>query len=127
MKKLVLILLFLGLRSIHAQTYSRVSAEEFKKSMENKKGILIDLRTSDEIKSKGTIKGSQQIDYLAKDSEKVIEALDKNKTYYIFCAGGGRSGDCLELMQKAGFKEVVELEKGFDNWKSKGFDVQKTN
>jgi rhodanese-related sulfurtransferase len=57
----------------------------------------------------------------------VIEALDKNKTYYIFCAGGGRSGDCLELMQKAGFKEVVELEKGFDNWKSKGFDVQKTN
>jgi rhodanese-related sulfurtransferase len=127
MKKLVLILLFLGLRNIHAQTYSRVSAEEFKTRMENKKGILIDLRTSDEIKSKGTIKGSQQIDYLAKDSEKVIEALDKNKTYYIFCAGGGRSGDCLELMQKAGFKEVVELEKGFDNWKSKGFDVQKTN
>jgi rhodanese-related sulfurtransferase len=95
--------------------------------MEIKNGVLIDLRTNDEIKNKGTIKGSQQIDFLAKDSEKVIEALDKNKTYYIFCASGGRSGQCAELMQKAGFKEVIDLEKGFDGWKNKGYDIHKPN
>lgn len=112
---------------IYSQSISHVSAEEFKKQMEAKKGVLIDLRTTDEIKSKGTIKGSTQIDFLAKDSEKTIEVLDKNKTYFIFCAGGGRSGDCAELMQKAGFKEVIDLEKGFDGWKNKGFEVHKTN
>jgi rhodanese-related sulfurtransferase len=30
-------------------------------------------------------------------------------------------------MQKAGFKEVIDLEKGFDGWKNKGYDIHKPN
>ena len=86
---------------------------------------MIDLRTDDEIKSKGMIKGALQIDFLGKDAELAISKLDKKKTYLIYCAGGGRSGDCAELMQKSGFKEVINLEKGFTEWKNKGFDIEK--
>lgn len=124
MKKIFLFLIMLGVSTLYSQTVKNVNAEEFKKQIDSKKGILIDLRTTDEIKSKGKIKGAQQIDFLAKDSEKEIEKLDKNKTYLIYCAGGGRSGECAELMQKAGFKEVINLEKGFGEWKTKGFEVE---
>ena len=102
-----------------------MDAETFKKLIAENKSVLIDLRTSDEINSKGMIKGARQIDFLAKDAEVIIGKLDKKKTYLIYCAGGGRSGDCAELMQKLGFKEVVNLERGFDDWKRKGFEIEK--
>lgn len=116
--------MFLCITSLYSQKVTNVNAEEFKKQIDSKKAILIDLRTTDEIKSKGKIPGAQQIDFLAKDSEKQIEKLDKSKTYLIYCAGGGRSGDCAELMQKSGFKNVVNLEKGFGDWKNKGYGTE---
>lgn len=125
MKKILLLILLCFGCGINAQTTKNVDAETFKKMIDEKKSILIDLRTSDEINSKGMIKGAKQIDFLAKDAEAVIGKLDKKKSYLIYCAGGGRSGDCAELMQKLGFKEIVNLEKGFDDWKRKGFEIEK--
>lgn len=125
MKKILLLLLVFGMSSFYSQNVKNVSAEEFKKQIDSKKGILIDLRTTDEIKTKGKIPDALQIDFLAKDSEKEIEKLDKNKPYLIYCAGGGRSEECAELMQKSGFKEVINLEKGFGEWKTKGFEIEK--
>jgi len=117
---------FLLIGGFKSQTLVRnVDAATFQKLIESKKYVLIDLRTSDEIKSKGMIKGAQQLDYLAKDSEKQIGQLDRKKPYLIYCAGGGRSSDCAELMQKLGFTEVVNLEKGFDDWKRKGLETVK--
>lgn len=124
MKRIFLLFLLFTLNNIYSQKVANVNAEEFKKQIDSKKAILIDLRTTDEIKSKGKIPGAQQIDFLAIDSEKEIEKLDKNKTYLIYCAGGGRSGDCAELMQKSGFKNVVNLEKGFGEWKTKGYEIE---
>lgn len=110
--------------SIHAQTaIRRVDAATFKSLIDQKKYVLIDLRTDEEIKSKGMIKGAQQINFLAKDAEQIIEKLDRNKAYLIYCAGGGRSGECAELMQKLGFREVIDLEKGYDDWKRRGLET----
>lgn len=107
-----------------AQTQVKnVDAAAFKTYIDNKQGVLIDLRTPEEIEKKGMIKGAIQLDYLAKNSEKEIEKLDKNKSYLIYCAGGGRSGECAELMTKLGFKEVINLEKGYGEWLRKGFET----
>lgn len=116
---LALVFSFAGIAQI-----KNVDATAFKKLIEEKKYVLIDLRTNEEIKSKGMIKGATQIDFLDKNAESTIEKLDKNKSYLIYCAGGGRSADCAELMQKQGFKDVVNLEKGFSEWKNKGFEIE---
>lgn len=117
-------LLLLCAITLNAQTkVRRVDAATFKSLIDEKKYVLIDLRTNDEIDKKGMIKGAVQIDFLAKDAEKKIEQLDHNKVYLIYCAGGGRSGECAELMQKLGFREVVDLEKGYDDWKRKGLET----
>jgi phage shock protein E len=124
MKKTITLLILLFSISLFSQKIKNVDAVEFKKLITEKKYILIDLRTDDEIKSKGAIKGATQIDFLDKNAEANIEKLDKNKTYLIYCAGGGRSADCAELMQKQGFKEIINLEKGFGDWKNKGFEIE---
>ncbi len=125
--KNIVALLFLAISALgFSQSNGKienVDAATFKKMIDAKQGYLIDLRTTDEIKTKGMIKGATQIDFLAKDAEAVIAKLDHKKTYLIYCAAGGRSGDCAELMQKQGFEHVVNLEKGFDDWKKKGFEI----
>lgn len=132
MKKIILIfitLLSLGIK-VNAQTaqepvVTNLSAERFKIIITNDtNGVVIDLRTNDEI-SRGYIKGMVQIDFLAKDAEAQIDKLDKTKTYYVYCAGGGRSAEAAEMMEKKGFKKIYNLEKGFSEWKQKGFPMEK--
>ena len=103
----------------------KVDAATFKKLIDENKSVLIDLRTDDELKNKGFIKGATQIDFLGTNSEVIISKLDKKKTYLIYCAGGGRSGDCADLMKTQGFTHVVDLTKGFGDWVKAGFEVEK--
>lgn len=126
MKKLLAtIALFCSVVSFAQTKVENVDAATFKKMIDEKKSILIDLRTDDELKNKGYIKGATQIDWFGKNSEEVIKKLDKKKTYLVYCAGGGRSGECADLMKANGFSHVVNLEKGFDDWKKKGFEIEK--
>jgi phage shock protein E len=123
-KKLVLFGFVIVSSALFSQTkIENADAATFKKYIDEKKGVLIDLRTDDELKNKGMIKGAVQIDFLAKDAEEKISKLDKKKTYLIYCAGGGRSGDCAELMEKQGFTHVVNLEKGIEGWKKSGYET----
>jgi rhodanese-related sulfurtransferase len=121
----VLPLLFIISTQVNAQNIQDVDAATFKKLM-SPKNIIIDLRTPSEIKTKGKIKGAVEIDFLALDAEEKIKKLDKTKTYMIYCAGGGRSSDCKELMVKEGFANIIHLTKGYDDWKKKGFETETT-
>ncbi len=104
---------------------TNLSADQFKEMITtDKTGMIIDLRTPNEIE-KGFIAGSIQIDYLGKSFDTQMAALDKNKTYYVYCQAGGRSADAAVYMEKQGFKKVFNLEKGFSDWKAKGFPVDK--
>ena len=96
----------------------------FKKLIDEKKYALIDLRTDDELKNKGYIKGATQIDWFGKNSEAIISKLDKKKTYYLYCAGGGRSADAADILVKKGFKNVVNLVGGFTAWKKSNLEVE---
>jgi phage shock protein E len=126
MKRILLSLFVLASVILHGQTTVRhVDAATFRKSMSGKDYEIIDLRTDAEIARKGKIKGARQIDFLATDAEARINALDRKKTYLIYCAGGGRSGECATLMEKLGFREVVDLEKGYDDWARRGFEIEK--
>jgi rhodanese-related sulfurtransferase len=126
MKKILMLLFVILSFQIDAQISKDVDSPTFKSLIENKSGILIDLRTPDEIKAKGKIKGAIEIDYLAKDADEKLKQLDKTKTYFIYCAGGGRSGDCKQQMAKEGFKEVINLSGGIEDWKRKGFQIEKS-
>jgi phage shock protein E len=130
-KNFLLVVAFLwAVIQVNSQTnntavITNLSTDQFKELIAtDKAATIIDLRTSNEIE-KGFISGSIQIDYLGKNFDTQMAALDKNKTYYVYCQAGGRSADAAGYMEKQGFKKVYNLEKGFSDWKAKGFPVDK--
>ena len=52
--------------------------------------------------------------------------LDKQKIYFIYCEGGGRSKLALTIMKQQGFTRIVELDDGIDDWKHHHFPVTKS-
>jgi len=78
--------------------------------------VLLDVRTTDEYRS-GHIPGSIQIDVLkTEDFKKQVAALDKHKTYLLYCRSGKRSNTAKVLMKESGFTKLVDLEGGFSKW-----------
>lgn len=103
--------------------YELLSPSDFNKRLQTEPGVLIDVRTPNELK-KGMIKNAVSLDIFRDDFEAEIDKLDKSKTYYVYCAAGGRSGEASELMQKKGFAHVIDLDGGFTKWKNEGLPVE---
>ncbi len=93
-----------------------VNAKEFSLLMKEKPGLLLDVRTQGEI-DKGAISGYKHLDFFADNFSSELDKFDKSKPVYVYCASGGRSGEAMEMMQKKGFKEVYNLEGGYNSWK----------
>ncbi len=91
MKKLIILLSFIFSMGVSAQNARDVDAETFKKLMKDKKSIVIDLRTPEEIKTKGKIKNALEIDFLAMDAEDKIKNLAKRKPNWIYFEVAERS------------------------------------
>lgn len=122
MIRLTFILVFIC-TNMYGQTAASVNANQFKSLLDSiPSAIIIDLRTPSELKS-GIIPNAINIDYFAKDFEIKISNLDPTKSYFLYCAGGGRSGETFELMGKKGFQTVYNLDGGFTAWKKAGLPV----
>jgi rhodanese-related sulfurtransferase len=103
--------------TLTAQTINKkVSKTEFEELMKKTGAQLIDVRTPREF-SNGFIEGAKNIDYNGDSFEKQMKKLDKTKPVLVYCAAGGRSENAAELLQEWGFKEVYDLEGGYNGWK----------
>lgn len=126
MKSIITFLLVVSAAGCFAQSVVEdLSPAAFKSKMDSLSGeVLLDLRTSDEM-AKGVIPGAEQLDYFRKDFESAVGKLDRNKTYFIYCAVGGRSRETADLMTRLGFKRVYNLAEGFTAWKKQKLPVAK--
>jgi rhodanese-related sulfurtransferase len=84
-----------------------------------KKAVVIDVRTPAEWQQ-GVIVGADLfIDYNGANFKKQIAKLDKSKTYIIYCRSGGRSAGASQVMSDAGFKNVINMQGGISSWEGK--------
>ncbi len=77
--------------------------------------VLLDVRTPEEFKS-GYIAGATNLDFNAADFSKQIAKLPKDKTYFIYCRSGNRSGKAMKMMAEGGFKKLRNLSGGVIDW-----------
>lgn len=96
-------------------TIERVDKETFESALESGDYILFDVRTVEEYMD-GHIEGAKSLNFLDDQFDKTISNLPKDKKYLIYCKSGGRSAKALQKMKDAGFKHVLELEGGYQNW-----------
>ena len=86
--------------------------------------VLLDVRTPEEV-ADGKIPDAINIDFNAADFNQKVAALAKDKTYFVYCAKGGRSSKAVDKMSELGFKSLYNLEGGFTGWQAKGMPVKK--
>jgi phage shock protein E len=109
----------LGSLTIIAQQVINLTAKEMFAQSKKAKAVYLDVRTPQEW-TKGHIKSATHLDIFRDDFEAELKKLDKNKTYYVYCAVGGRSGEATVLMSKLGFKHIYNMQGGFKAWEKEG-------
>lgn len=95
-----------------------IPAEEFAQYITEEGVQLLDVRTPEEFEE-GHIEGAVMIDYRTDPEgfvQKAEAQLQKDKPVALYCRGGRRSHMAAELLHKAGFKELVELQGGIQAW-----------
>lgn len=95
-----------------------------KKISETPKGIILDVRTPNEF-AQGHLPNALLIDYYNDDFKAQLARLDKTKPVFVYCASGGRSASASKIMIQAGFKEVYDLQGGFNTWVARGKPVKR--
>ena len=82
--------------------------------------IILDVRTPWEF-SNEHIKGAENLDFTDPYFYEMVEKLDTDKTYIIYCKSGRRSSKMLNIMENLGFTKVYSINGGFEEWKSTQF------
>ncbi|MBK7129203.1 MAG: thioredoxin fold domain-containing protein [Crocinitomicaceae bacterium] len=100
-----------------------ISADEFKTLTESGNGIILDVRTPEEI-SAGYIPNSSAINFYDPQFEEKINLMDKNKEIYVYCKAGSRSIKAAEMLSENGFNKVYNLDGGIMAWERKGYQVE---
>lgn len=101
-----------------------ISPEDFKQKLEKNRGVIIDVRTQGEYAEGHLKEADQQHDYLNGDFQKQLGSLDKDKTYYLYCRSGNRSGKAARIMKMQGFENVYNVG-GYEGLTSAGFETEK--
>lgn len=103
-----------------------VSPEVFSRQMTGCNSVILDVRTAEEFNT-GHLISAINADYNQADKfSAYLDSLDKNKTYFIYCRSGNRSGKAMQLMADKGFTSVINLEGGITAWHSAGLPVKIT-
>jgi phage shock protein E len=116
---LIVIIILLLICPLRAADFKNLNVEQFEKMRAAKTNVVLDVRTQKEYDA-GHIPGAVLIDWNSPDFEKKVAALDKEKTYLVHCAAGGRSAKASGKLGTLGFKNVFNLEGGYRAWEKAG-------
>ena len=125
MKKLIVVILtsvliFTGCTSADDSVDLKVS--DFSAKSQEVGVVSLDVRTADEF-AEGHLIDAININVESGNFEAEIEKLDKNTTYAVYCRSGRRSAIAVDLMKKAGFTSLYNLDGGVIDWSASGLPL----
>ena len=125
MKKLIVVILtsvliLTGCTSADGSVDLKVS--DFSAKSQEVGVVSLDVRTADEF-AEGHLINAININVESGNFEAEIEKLDKNTTYAVYCRSGRRSAIAVDLMKKAGFTSLYNLDGGVIDWSASGLPL----
>jgi rhodanese-related sulfurtransferase len=88
--------------------------------------VVLDVRTPEEF-AEGHLSGAVNVNLLAPDFERRLGALDRSKTYLVYCRTGNRSAKAVQAMERLGFRSVYHMFEGTVGWQKKGFPFSRAS
>ena len=98
-----------------ARGFVSVDADEFAREIVKSGVQLVDVRTAEEY-ANGHLPAAVNMDVFAPDFAKQIATLDKERTVALYCRSGRRSEQAGWVLEKAFFRNVVDLKGGYNEW-----------
>lgn len=95
--------------------FTNIDVPSFEAKMKGENVVVLDVRTPSET-AQGMVEGAIEVDYQALDFETKINALDKDKTYLVYCRSGKRSVGASNIMAEQGFGDIYNLLGGYKAW-----------
>jgi len=115
--------LFLHFSGVRESEWSEITVDElFDRVNSDQPPLLIDIRSPKEFNGGyGHIPNARSIPVLELESN--FEDLDsyREKEIVTMCPGGGMSLVAVDILEKAGFKDVKSLKGGTDLWHQSGY------
>lgn len=119
-----LILAFLLWNSVvNAQSFTNVTATEFKTLIEKNNGIIGDIRTPAEFE-RGHIAGAKLFNSQDPNIGNALLALPKTKPIYLYCYSGARSRQIATFLANNGYTQVYNLQRGLIDWNGMGYTLK---
>jgi rhodanese-related sulfurtransferase len=107
-------------RDIRTNVFQNAGTADAKSLIESKSDLVVlDVRTPEEYAS-GHLADAVNIDVRAADFSDKVGALDKNKSYLVYCRTGKRSLQATDIMKGLGFTDVTNLTGGITQWQADG-------
>lgn len=108
--------------STEATFIKNVDAPTFKELIANGSGIILDVRTPEEVAA-GHIENASTVNFYDEDFAQKIQLMDKSKEIYLYCKSGGRSAQAAEILKQNGFNKVYNLDGGIMAWEGNGYET----
>ncbi|GAA4230459.1 MBL fold metallo-hydrolase [Postechiella marina] len=94
------------------ETITSISVDAFNKEFNTKTINVLDVRKDGEYSSEHLV--GEQVQHFALDYiNENMNAIDKDKTYYVHCAGGYRSVIAASILKARGFNNLIDIAGGF--------------
>jgi rhodanese-related sulfurtransferase len=84
--------------------------------------VILDVRTPEEF-AEGHIDGAVNLDVQARNFEKKLRALDRKKSYLVYCRTGNRSRKATVAMEALGFRSIFHMNEGIVKWKQQNLPL----
>ena len=84
--------------------------------------VILDVRTPGEF-AEGHIKGAVNLDVQSPTFEKGLRALDRKKSYLVYCRTGNRSRRATIAMEALGFRSIFHMTEGIVMWKQQNLPL----
>ena len=113
-----------GQAAINTSAIKNVSAHQAQEVINMKDIVILDIRTPGEYNT-SRIEGAININFYDTSFAENLKNLDKNKTYFVYCRSGNRTGQSMRLFSSLGFKDIYHLQRGIVDWTASGYKMTK--
>jgi rhodanese-related sulfurtransferase len=106
-----------------------ISLEDAKSRLGKDGVVFVDLHDVRELEREGMIPGAFHCPrgmlefWIDPDSPYHKDVFDGDKEFVFYCNGAWRSALATDVAQQMGLERVVEMDRGFAEWKKKGYPV----
>ena len=105
-----------------------VTVEQAQKLMQQRAGrkdfVVLDVRTPGEFRE-GHLAGAVNVDFLASDFAARLTAMERGKSYLVYCRTGNRSTKAVHTMEQLRFRSVYHMGDGIMGWEKKGLALSR--